>query len=169
MFSERKQEVYDLALRHIRDLIAGETDWIAILATVVCELHHRFDHFDWTGFYRVVEPGVLKVGPYQGTHGCLTIPFTRGVCGAAARTRQTHLVPDVTRFPGYLACSTSTRSEIVVPVLASAGDLIAVLDIDSDRLDSLDEIDRVNLEETCRIVGAAARPNNASGLGRPLV
>jgi L-methionine (R)-S-oxide reductase len=164
-----KQKSYDLALARIRDLIAGETDWIAILATVVCELHYSFDSFAWTGFYRVVEPGVLKVGPYQGTHGCLTIPFGRGVCGAAARTRQTQVVPDVTRFPGYLACSASTRSEIVVPVFSTAGDLLAVLDVDSDRLNAFDEIDRVNLEEICRIVGAAARPDNAPGPGRPSV
>jgi L-methionine (R)-S-oxide reductase len=148
-----KQQSYDLVLTHIRDLIAGETDLIAVMATVVCELHHSLDYFDWTGFYRVVAPGLLKVGPYQGSHGCLTISFDRGVCGAAARLRQTQLVPDVTRFPGYIACSAATRSEIVVPVLSPAGDLVAVLDVDSDRLHAFDEIDAAHLEEICKMVG----------------
>jgi L-methionine (R)-S-oxide reductase len=155
-----KQQVYDLVRAHIRALIAGETDLVAVMAAVVCELHHGFDYFDWTGFYRVVAPGLLKIGPYQGPHGCLTIPFDRGVCGAAARLRQTQLVPDVTRFPGYIACSGSTRSEIVVPVLAPAGDLVAVLDVDSDRLNSFDEIDAANLEEICRMVGGAGQRDN---------
>jgi L-methionine (R)-S-oxide reductase len=148
-----KQQSYDLVRAHIRDLIAGETDSIAVMATVVCALHHGFDYFDWTGFYRVVAPGLLKVGPYQGSHGCLTISFDRGVCGAAARLRQTQLVPDVTRFPGYIACSAATRSEIVVPVLSPAGDLVAVLDVDSDRLHAFDEIDAAHLEEICKMVG----------------
>ena len=89
MNAESKQQSYDAVLCRVRDLIVGETDVIAAMATVACELHHAFDYFDWTGFYRVVEPGLLKVGPYQGTHGCLTIPFDRGVCGAAARLRKT--------------------------------------------------------------------------------
>ncbi len=152
-----KQQAYDVVLAHIRDLIAGETDLIAIMATVACELYHSFDYFDWTGFYRVVEPGLLKIGPYQGPHGCLTISFDRGVCGAAARLHRTQIVPDVARFPGYIACSASTRSEIVVPVLSPAGDLAAVLDVDSDQLGAFDEIDSANLEEICRIVGAAGR------------
>ena len=153
MAGKDKQASYDLAVRHIRDLIAGETDWIAVMATVVCELHHRFDDFDWTGFYRVVEPGLLKVGPYQGRHGCLQIPFERGVCGTAARLRETQVVPDVRAFAGHIACSTTTHSEIVVPVLNAAGDLVAVLDIDSNQLNAFDEIDRVHLEAICEMVG----------------
>jgi GAF domain-containing protein len=156
-----KQQAYDVALAHVRDLIARETDLIAVMATVVCELHHAVDYFDWTGFYRVVEPGLLKIGPYQGPHGCLTISFDRGVCGAAARLGRTQIVPDVTRFPGYIACSASTRSEIVVPVLSPAGDLLAVLDVDSDRLDAFDEIDAANLEGICRMVGAVGCPSAA--------
>jgi L-methionine (R)-S-oxide reductase len=148
-----KRQLYDLVRAHIRNLIAGETDSIAVMATVVCALHHGFDYFDWTGFYRVVAPGLLKVGPYQGSHGCLMISFDRGVCGAAARLRQTQLVPDVTRFPGYIACSAATRSEIVVPVLSPAGDLVAVLDVDSDRLHAFDETDAAHLEEICKMVG----------------
>jgi L-methionine (R)-S-oxide reductase len=156
-----KQQSYDLVLARVSELIADETDLIAVMATVVCELHHSFDYFDWTGFYRVVEPGALKIGPYQGTHGCLTISFDRGVCGTTARLRRTQIVPDVTRFPGYIACSVSTRSEIVVPVLSPAGDFIGVLDVDSDRLNSFDEIDAANLEEICRMVGAAGRRDSA--------
>jgi GAF domain-containing protein len=119
--------------RRIAALTEGETDTIAKMATVACELHQSDDRFDWTGFYRVTEPGLLKIGPYQGGHGCLVIPFDRGVCGAAARTRETQLVDDVDAFPGHIACASSTRSEIVVPVFDAAGELIAVLDIDSDR------------------------------------
>lgn len=151
---ENKRQSYDSLLSRVRDLIAGETDPIAVMATVACELHHAFDYFDWTGFYRVVEPGVLKVGPYQGTHGCLTIPFDRGVCGAAARSCKAQIVPDVREFPGYISCSSTTRSEIVIPILTPAGSLVGVLDVDSDRLGAFDEIDRVNLEKICMMVSA---------------
>lgn len=153
MDPNEKQQLYDLTLGAIRELIEGETDLIAVMATVACELHQRFDWFDWTGFYRVVAPGLLKVGPYQGPHGCLQIVFDRGVCGAAARLRQTQIVPDVRTFPGYIACARSTRSEIVVPVLTPQDQLVAVLDVDSDRPDAFDEVDRVNLERICRMVG----------------
>jgi L-methionine (R)-S-oxide reductase len=152
-----KKQSYDTVLGQIRALIAGETDDIAVMATVVCELHRSFEAFDWTGFYRVVKPGLLKVGPYQGRqHGCLQIPFERGVCGAAARRRQTQVVADVREFAGHIACSTATRAEIVVPVLDAAGDLVAVLDIDSNRPDAFDEIDRVSLEKVCAMVGRNA-------------
>jgi len=150
-----KQEAYDLVLTRIGELIADETDMIAVMATVVCELHHAFDYYDWTGFYRVVAPGLLKIGPYQGPHACLTISFDRGICGVAARLRQTQIVPDVRNFPGYIACSASTRSEIVVPVGTLGGTLTAVLDIDSDQVGAFDEVDRAHLETICRIVGAA--------------
>jgi len=114
-------------------LATGETDIVALMATFACELHHADDRFDWTGFYRVTAPGMLKIGPYQGGHGCLTIPFERGVCGAAARTGEVQLVDDVEAFPGHIACATSTRSELVLPVWDGSGTLIGVLDIDSDR------------------------------------
>ena len=153
MNAEDKQQRYNRSLQRITELINGETDVIAVMATVACELHNRFENFHWTGFYRVVEPELLKIGPYQGEHGCLQIPFDRGICGAAARSRQTQLVPDVREFPGYITCSSSTRSEIVVPVLDSKGNLIAVLDIDSDRADAFDPIDRVNLERLCKMIG----------------
>ena len=116
----------------IRALTQGETDAVALMATVVCEVHHAHPFADWTGFYRVVAPELLKIGPYQGGHGCLVIPFARGVCGACARTGQVQNVPDVDAFPGHIACASSTRSELVLPVWNGKGRLLGVLDIDSD-------------------------------------
>ncbi|PWE31550.1 diguanylate cyclase [Pararhodobacter marinus] len=120
----------------IRALTQGETDTVALMATLACEVHHSDDRFDWTGFYRVTEPGLLKIGPYQGGHGCLVIPFDRGVCGAAARTGEVQLVPDVDAFPGHIACASSTRSELVLPVFNASGTVIGVFDLDSDRPDA---------------------------------
>lgn len=148
-----KSEQYERTLQHLRALLEGETDEIALMATVACELHHGLEHFDWTGFYRVVAPGVLKVGPYQGGHGCLTIPFERGVCGKCAREGKTQLVPDVTKLPYHIACSSSTRSEIVVPVLDASGRVRAVLDVDSDAVEAFDETDARFLEEVCGWIG----------------
>lgn len=122
-------------------LTEGEEDVVSLMATVACEVHHADDRFDWTGFYRVVGPELLKIGPYQGGHGCLVIPFSRGVCGAAARTGETQLVADVEAFPGHIACSSSTRSEIVLPVWDKSGGLIGVFDIDSDQPDAFDQAD----------------------------
>src|SRR5690606_22622370 len=116
----------------IRALTHGETDTVALMATVACEIHHAHPLCDWTGFYRVVAPELLKIGPYQGGHGCLVIPFSRGGCGAAARTGQIQNVPDVEAFPGHIACSSSTRSELVLPVWNGQGQLLGVLDLDSD-------------------------------------
>ena len=138
--------------RIIASLTEGETDEVALMATVVCELHHADDRFDWTGFYRVVAPDLLKIGPYQGGHGCLVIPFSRGVCGAAARTGAVQLVDDVDAFPGHIACASSTRSEIVLPVRADDGRLIGVLDIDSDRPAAFTEADSAGLSAILRSV-----------------
>lgn len=132
---------YDTLAKTIAALTEGETDEVALMATVTCEVHHSDDRFDWTGFYRVIEPGLLKIGPYQGGHGCLVIPFERGVCGAAARTGETQLVPDVDAFPGHIACASSTRSELVLPVRNAAGEIIAVFDIDSDQPDAFTQAD----------------------------
>lgn len=132
---------YSTLSKTIKALTEGETDEVALMATVVCELHHCDDRFDWTGFYRVTEPEVLKIGPYQGGHGCLVIPFARGVCGAAARTGEVQLVPDVENFPGHIACSSSTRSEIVLPVRNEDDQVIGVLDIDSNQPDAFTEED----------------------------
>ena len=117
----------------IRALTEGEDDQVALMATIACEVHQSDNRFDWTGFYRVVAPDLLKIGPYQGGHGCLVIPFSRGVCGAAARTGEVQLVDDVENFPGHIACAASTRSELVLPVFDGQGRVIAVFDIDSDR------------------------------------
>lgn len=137
---------YTTLTKTIASLTEGETDTVALMATVACELHHADTRFDWTGFYRVTEPGLLKIGPYQGGHGCLQIPFAKGVCGAAARTGKVQLVADVNAFPGHIACASSTQSEIVLPVRNSAGDIIAVLDIDSDQPDAFTQDDADALE-----------------------
>ncbi|WP_461429136.1 GAF domain-containing protein [Gymnodinialimonas sp.] len=137
---------YTMLAKTIASLTEGETDTVALMATLACEIHHADDRFDWTGFYRVTAPELLKIGPYQGGHGCLQIPFSRGVCGAAARTGQAQLVADVDAFPGHIACASSTRSEIVLPVRDAKGDIIAVLDIDSDQPDAFTGDDVAALE-----------------------
>jgi L-methionine (R)-S-oxide reductase len=137
---------YPTLTKTIAALTEGETDDVALMATLACEIHHADDRFDWTGFYRVTEPGLLKIGPYQGGHGCLVIPFARGVCGAAARTGQTQLVADVDAFPGHIACASSTRSELVIPVRDASGAVMAVLDIDSDQPDAFTQDDADQLE-----------------------
>ncbi len=114
-------------------LCEGEWDKISIMATVVGELYREVDGFDWVGFYRVVEPNLLKIGPYQGGHGCLVIPFARGVCGAAARSHKIQIIDDVKKFDGHIACSESTRSELVIPCFDQNSELLGVLDIDSDQ------------------------------------
>lgn len=127
---------YALLAKTIFSLTEGEDDAVALMATIACEVHHSDARFDWTGFYRVTGPEMLKIGPYQGGHGCLQIPFSRGVCGAAARTGETQLVPDVEAFEGHIACASSTRSELVLPVFNGAQKVIAVFDIDSDQPDA---------------------------------
>ena len=131
---------YSEVSRTIAAVCEGETDTITKMATISCELFHAMEGFDWVGFYRVVEPELLKVGPYQGGHGCLAIPFTKGVCGACARTQEVQIVADVNAVSDHIACSASTQSEIVLPVLEN-GKLIAVLDIDSDKADDFDQHD----------------------------
>jgi GAF domain-containing protein len=131
---------------HSDAILHGIDDSIAAMATMATLLHHAFGHL-WTGFYRVVVPGqLLRVGPYQGSLGCLDIAFGQGVCGKAAAERKTIIVPDVGRFPGHITCDARSRSEIVVPVSDSRGDLIAVLDIDSERLDAFRTEDQQGLE-----------------------
>ncbi|WP_281973070.1 GAF domain-containing protein [Ruegeria faecimaris] len=136
---------YDTLTKTIVALTAGETDQVALMATIACEVHHADDRFDWTGFYRVTDPGILKIGPYQGGHGCLVIPFGRGVCGAAARTGKVQLVADVHAFPGHIACALSTQSELVLPVRNASGEVIAVFDIDSDQPDAFTDEDAEKL------------------------
>ena len=142
----RQSVDYDLLARIIAALTEGETDRVALMATVVCEIHHADDRFDWTGFYRVVAPGLMKIGPYQGGHGCLVIPFDRGVCGAAASTGEAQIVADVDAFPGHIACASTTRSELVLPVRDKTGQLIAVFDIDSNQPDAFTAEDASHLQ-----------------------
>ena len=132
---------YESFKKSIASLTNGEDDVIALMATFASELHHSDDRFDWTGFYRVTAPQMLKIGPYQGGHGCLQISFNRGVCGAAARLEKTQVVEDVDAFPGHIACSSLTRSEIVLPVWDRSGSLLAVLDIDSNQLNAFTQTD----------------------------
>ena len=151
--AERYLEVED----EILAVLEGEPDRTARMATVSSMLAEAFDHFFWTGFY-VVDPSrerELVVGPYQGTLGCLRIPFERGVCGAAARTGQTQLVEDVHAFPGHIACDSRSQSEVVVPVFDAAGELIAVLDVDATTPAAFDARDAEALERLMRRVFAA--------------
>jgi L-methionine (R)-S-oxide reductase len=141
-----KPEAYRELDGHVRAVLAGVHDDIAAMATMSALIHHAFGHL-WTGFYRVVEPEVLlRVGPYQGTLGCMEIQIGRGVCGAAASEQRTIVVPDVQAYPGHITCDARSRSEIVVPVTNRAGVLIAVLDIDSEQLATFDDEDRRGLE-----------------------
>lgn len=150
--SERRLH-YEAVIEVVSSLLEPEVDWISALATVTCELHQAFDYFDWTGFYRAKAESVLVVGPYQGGHGCLRIEFSRGVCGAAARSRRTQRIADVHDVSDHIACSATTRSEIVVPVLAPDGRVLGVLDVDSDAIDAFTEVDQEKLEELCASLG----------------
>jgi len=126
-------------------VLEGIRDEVTAMATMSALIHHGFGHL-WTGFYRVVEPRLLRVGPYQGSLGCLEISFGRGVCGTAAAERRAIIVPDVEKFPGHIACDSRSRSEIVVPVNGPRGELLAVLDVDSAELGSFDQEDQHGLE-----------------------
>ena len=143
-----KQERYKAAAQEIAAVIEGEQNFVARMATVSNILHHSFEHFFWTGFYCVDQKkdNELVIGPYQGTLGCLRIPFGRGVCGTAAATQETTIVDNVHNFPGHIACDANSLSEIVVPVRDASGKLLAVLDVDSDQEAMFDETDRVHLE-----------------------
>ena len=123
---------YDLMAK-IHTICAGETDHITLMAVVAGKLFHAVDGFDWVEFYRVTAPGVLELGPYQGGHGCMEIPFDKGVCSAVARNRQTQIVDDVYQFEGHIACTALMQSELVIPVFDRNQNLMAVLDIDSNQ------------------------------------
>lgn len=140
-----KREAYELLKQQLDTLIEGIDDPIAVMSTMACLLHLGFGHL-WTGFYRRVSPSLLVVGPYQGTVGCLEIAFGRGVCGHAALHRQSVIVADVREFPDHIACDARSQSEIVVPVFDAAGEVIAILDIDSERIAAFDDDDRRELE-----------------------
>jgi L-methionine (R)-S-oxide reductase len=142
-----KPRAYAELKGHSDAVLEGIDDDVTAMATMAALVHHAFGHL-WTGFYRVVIPGqLLRVGPYQGSLGCLGIAFGQGVCGAAAAERKTVIVADVAKYPGHITCDARSRSEIVVPVLDRRGDLIAVLDVDSDRLDAFKAEDKQGLEQ----------------------
>ena len=146
-----KSEIYIEVAKQIEAVIAGEPSHTARYATASCLLSEAFDYFYWTGFYVVDpdKPDELVVGPYQGTLGCLRIPFGRGVCGTAAAKGETIIVEDVHAFPGHIACDSRSNSEIVVPVFDADGKLAAVLDVDSVEIGSFDEDDKAGLEAIC--------------------
>ena len=143
--TEGKLRVYASCEERILALCREEEDVLAKMASVVGVLHNAMADFYWTGFYRVVD-AELVIGPYQGTVGCLRIPFGRGVCGAAAVERKTQVVKDVHEFPGHIACAPESCSEIVIPVVNAGGELIAVLDVDSTKKGVFDEVDQAALE-----------------------
>ena len=148
-----KSEAYEELASHVTNVLNGIDDDVTAMATMSALVHHAFG-FLWTGFYRLVTPTLLRVGPYQGTLGCLEVAMGQGVCGTAARERRTLIVRDVTAFPGHITCDARSRSEIVVPVFDRSGALISVLDIDSETPATFDEADREGLE---RLVGWFAR------------
>lgn len=151
-----KIEKYKLLVEQIKALIEGETDVVAVMANVVAVIHEAMG-FWWTGFYCVKpkagdEGNELVLGPFQGPVACMHIAFGRGVCGTAWERRQTIVVPDVEQFPGHIACSSLSRSEIVVPVFSEAHEVMAVLDIDSKDLATFDDIDQKYLEAVCSLI-----------------
>jgi L-methionine (R)-S-oxide reductase len=152
--SGTRDSLYREILPQIEALIAGSNDEVANFAHVAAVLKQVFGFF-WVGFYRVTAPRLLTAGPYQGDLACTHIPFDQGVCGAAARTQKTIIVPDVDKFPGHIACSSRSRSEIVVPFV-KGGETRFVLDIDSDKLADFDTIDQTHLERLVAMIGNAA-------------
>ena len=145
-----KVEKYKLLLEQIKSLTEGETDEVAVMANIAAATHTEMG-FWWTGFYRV-KNGELILGPFQGPVACMHIPFGRGVCGTAWKQGETIVVPDVEQFPGHIACSSESRSEIVVPVFKADGEITAVLDIDSRDLATFDDIDKVWLEDIVKVI-----------------
>lgn len=155
--AEQRRETYRRILGELDALLDGLEDPVAVMASVASVVHENLPYASWTGFYRVVAPDLLRIGPYQGSVGCLEIPFQRGVCGAAARDRRSQLVPDVNAFPGHIACDARARSEVVVPVVTPSGELVAVLDVDSHQPSAFTEEDVDGLEQVVARVGQAWR------------
>lgn len=145
-----KEEKYELLVSQIRALIEGENDVIAVMSNVAAAIHQTMG-FWWTGFYRVKNEE-LVLGPFQGPVACMHIPYGKGVCGTAWQRAETVVVEDVEQFPGHIACSSESKSEIVVPVFGGDGKVTAVLDIDSEKLATFDDTDRRYLEEICRLL-----------------
>ena len=150
-----KEEKYSLLTEQIKSLTEGETDAIAVMANVCAAIQQEMGFF-WTGFYRVVGNELL-LGPFQGPVACMHIPFGKGVCGSAWKQHETIVVPDVELFPGHIACSSLSRSEIVVPLFSDSGEVTAVLDIDSKELATFDDTDRRNLEAICGLIASTVQ------------
>ena len=144
-----KEEKYRLLYKQIQALVEDESDTIANMANVAAMIHHTFG-FWWTGFYRVID-GELVLGPFQGPLACSRIAYGRGVCGTGWKERTTQVVPDVEKFPGHIACSSASKSEIVVPLIKE-GEVTAVLDIDSEHLATFDDTDRHWLEKIAELI-----------------
>ena len=147
-----KEKIYSEVLKNIESLIQNETDMIAVMSTICCELYHAFENFNWVGFYRRVNNKTLKVGPYQGTHGCLTIGLDKGVCGKCAREGEIQVENDVNSIPHHIACSSDTKSEIVMPIKDNKNNVMSVLDIDSIEINSFDEVDKRYLKRICEYI-----------------
>jgi GAF domain-containing protein len=145
-----KEEKYRLLTEQVRSLIAGETDEVAVMANVCAAIHETMGFF-WTGFY-IVKGEELVLGPFQGPVACMHIGYGRGVCGTAWQRAESVVVPDVEAFPDHIACSSLSRSEIVVPVFDTDGNVKAVLDIDSKDLNTFDEVDQHWLEELVKML-----------------
>ena len=145
-----REETYAAILPQIESVMAGVDDLIANLANIAAILKQAFD-FHWVGFYRATSPGLLMLGPFQGPLACVSIPFDKGVCGAAATTRKTVIVDDVDQFPDHIACSSLSKSEIVVP-LAAGGETKLVLDIDSDKVGDFSAVDQRWLEQIVALI-----------------
>lgn len=145
-----RREIYASLLPQLDALTDGEPDLVANLANVAAALREAFSFF-WVGFY-LVKDGQLVLGPFQGPIACTRIPFDRGVCGHCYRTRQTVIVPDVEAFPGHIACSSASKSEIVLPAFDRQGNVLLVLDVDSDELNDFDETDQEGLEAVMRLI-----------------
>ena len=155
-----KKETYELLLKQIAALIEGEADnKVGVLANVSAAIHHTFDAFFWTGFYFLNKENTFQLGPFQVTPACYKIPVGKGVCGTAFAERRTLVVPDVEQFAGHIACSSLSRSEIVVPIYNEEGEAVGVLDIDSTQLNAFDDIDAQYLEQAMRILAAEIYAN----------
>ena len=147
MQEQEKKDRYEKVIGTIESMIEGEEDLLATLSTISCELYHAFDHWNWVGFYRRTDARTLKVGPYQGEHGCLTIDIDRGVCGASVREKSIMMIRDVSTVETHIACSLETKSEIVLPIIGSPGTVLAVFDVDSTQIGAFDETDKEYLSK----------------------
>lgn len=147
-----KETTYTALLPQIAALINGESNETSVLANVAAALHQAFEPFFWTGFYLLHPDDMLRLGPFQGPPACYAIAIGKGVCGQAFELGRTLVVPDVEQFPGHIACSALSRSEIVVPVFSKSGKPVAVLDIDSKQLATFDDTDKHYLEQVAQLL-----------------